>query len=80
MRRIICTTAAALITITSANAECGGTGVGMETCGNFPKLYQQSPQTTENIYFAWAQGFLTGFNSMAIAENSGRDLASIPVD
>jgi hypothetical protein len=82
MRRIICTTAAALITITSANAEMGAVGPGTGTCDNFTRFYLSSPKLAEGLYFSWAQGFLTGVNGIAIAKKDAtdRDLSSIPVE
>jgi hypothetical protein len=46
-------------------AESGGYGVGMQTCGEFAKAYVAHPGVTEDLYFTWAQGFLTGLNFMA---------------
>ena len=37
-------------------------GIGTKTCGEFAKDYAASPTRSEDIYFAWAQGFMTGLN------------------
>ena len=36
----------------------------------FAKLYTSNPSMAEDIYFTWAQGFMTGLN-MASAANTG---------
>src|SRR5262245_33327002 len=80
MRRVVCTIVAVAIAITSANVEIATMGVGNENCSNFAKFYQTAPQFVEEYYFAWAQGFLSGTNSHAIA-NKGtvRDLSSMSI-
>jgi hypothetical protein len=71
-----------LITISSANADIGGIGVGLRTCGQFAEDYQLAPRRIGDVYFAWAQGFLTGVNGIAIAKRDGtnRDLSSVAVE
>ena len=39
---------------------------GMETCGKFARSYAQST-VVEEIYFQWAQGFITGMNVGKVA-------------
>jgi hypothetical protein len=39
------------------------TGLGMTSCDQFTKSIQSSP-TMEDTYFEWAQGYMTGMNSM----------------
>ena|SRR5579863_2022836 len=34
-------------------------------CGEFAKLYAENPSITENVYFGWAEGFMSGLNVMA---------------
>ena len=82
MHRFVCATVAALVMITSASAEMGEMGVGTSTCGEFAEHYRDSPSLWENVYFAWAQGFMTGMNLASAAFNDGanRDLSSIPLD
>src|SRR5690242_5091702 len=64
-------------------AESGGYGIGMQTCGEFAKDYAAHPDVTEGLYFAWAQGFISGLNFMATVvrlparEISGGDTASM---
>lgn len=42
-------------------------GAGLMSCSIFAKAYEQDPNTTEQFYFAWAQGFMTGVNAPRIA-------------
>jgi hypothetical protein len=81
MRRIVSTTVAIAIAITSANAEMATMGAGNETCSEFAKIYQTAKRSGEAYYFAWAQGFFSGANSHAIA-NKGtiRDLSSMSIN
>jgi hypothetical protein len=53
-------------------------GSGMETCGKFAQRYAQNT-VVEEIYFQWAQGFMTGMNVGKVV-NTGvvRDLNSEP--
>jgi len=42
----------------------GAMGSGMETCGKFAQRYGQNT-VVEEIYFQWAQGFMTAINAVA---------------
>lgn len=49
-------------------AETGqGYGLGMHSCAEFARAYAANPTVTEDLYFTWAQGFMSGMNLMAIA-------------
>jgi hypothetical protein len=39
------------------------TGVGGATCKEFNEQRKSQPKFTENRYFIWAQGFLSGLNA-----------------
>lgn len=43
-------------------------GAGTRTCGQFAKDYQNNLDAAENLYFSWAQGFMSGKNFAAILE------------
>ena len=68
---------------TAAESGGGGYGIGMQTCGQFAEAYVAHPDVTENLYFTWAQGFMTGLNFMATVvkqparEINGGDVASM---
>jgi hypothetical protein len=49
----------------AAESGGGGYGIGMQTCGQFSNAYVAHPDVTEDLYFTWAQGFMTGLNFMA---------------
>lgn len=53
-----------LVGISPGHAENTGliSGAGTYTCGEFAKDYSQNPKMVENLFFTWAQGFMTGLN------------------
>ena len=53
-------------------------GFGMLTCAQFSEHYQAEP-ATEDFFFSWAQGFMSGLND-ALEDTIGkyRDLKSVP--
>jgi hypothetical protein len=57
------------------------TGAGTSTCGQFASRYAQNPESTEQFYFSWAQGFMTSMNICRASGSSPayRDLSS-PVE
>jgi len=62
---------AMVIVATAASADDTGAayGLGVHSCGEFAKLYAANPNITENTYFAWAEGFMSGLNASALADN-----------
>ena len=38
-------------------------GFGSATCAQFGEAYKKTPGLTEDMFFAWAQGYLTGINT-----------------
>jgi len=56
-------------------------GVGTSSCAEFAKMYQGDPEISERVFFSWAQGFMSGLNLGAKANNKQmRDLAGIVDD
>ena len=57
-------------------------GGGAGTCGQFAEAYRASPRVMEDFYFSWAQGFMSGRNSVPLQGNNQliRDLASLPIE
>jgi hypothetical protein len=39
-----------------------GAGAGAVTCAEFTRAYAAAPQVTEDLYYSWALGFMTGLN------------------
>jgi hypothetical protein len=56
-------------------------GVGTQSCAEFAKDYQANPKTAEAIYFAWAQGFMSGLNIRnGVLKIPRRDINAWPYD
>ncbi len=56
-------------------------GAGGKTCAVFAKDYKDSPVIIEDYYFAWAQGFMTGFNTAQLAaKQRTRNLGGVSID
>jgi hypothetical protein len=50
-------------------------GAGTFTCAEFAQQFKDSPEIIENLYFAWAQGFMTEKNFDAkIKRDLGGDI------
>jgi hypothetical protein len=43
--------------------DLAGAGAGGVTCAEFAKAYAAAPQVTEDLYYSWALGFMTGLNT-----------------
>jgi hypothetical protein len=37
-------------------------GAGSSTCADYTQEYRRDPDTANNLYFSWAQGFMSGQN------------------
>ncbi|KRA96530.1 hypothetical protein ASD83_15605 [Devosia sp. Root685] len=37
-------------------------GAGWVSCGEYAQKYQADPQNTEDYFYAWAQGYMSGLN------------------
>ncbi len=57
-------------------------GIGTHSCGEFAKSYVANPTVTEDLYFTWAQGSMSGLNLAALGNNfpyrdlNGEDMIS----
>jgi hypothetical protein len=77
---------AAVVLLTLFLSQGNGTaypvqGLGATSCGAFAKMYQGDPDGTENMFFMWAQGFMSSWNmSVMAAKNTPRELAGQLVD
>jgi len=67
--------------VLAAEPEGQGYGVGMNSCATFANLYKAQPELTENIYYAWAEGFMSGMNFEATTlYQPARNLAGINME
>ena len=72
----------ALLGLASAQAEpLVATGVGGATCKEFNEQRKSQPKFTENRYFIWAQGFLSGLNAGQLeSQKLYFDMASLDIE
>ena len=51
------------LSLESANADnMVAMGFGTATCAQFAEIYRDHPSSTEIQFFAWAQGYMSGWN------------------
>ena len=55
------------VTSISQAEEIAARGAGVLTCRQFANMYRGQPELAENVFFTWAQGFMTGVNYAKIA-------------
>jgi hypothetical protein len=58
-------------------------GAGAQTCAQFAQHYRRSPSQSEDMYFSWAQGFMSSLNMVnpnLRQPRSVRDLAAWSVN
>jgi hypothetical protein len=44
-------------------------GAGTRSCAVFARTYKEKPKSADMIYFSWAQGYMSGVNRTAGANN-----------
>jgi hypothetical protein len=54
--------AMAILCSFSTHAFGQGHGPGMQSCGEFSRLYATNPTATEDLFYTWAQGFMSALN------------------
>jgi hypothetical protein len=52
--------------VASCREKASGMGIGQESCAQFGKDYQESPEHWETLYFYWAQGYMSALNTALI--------------
>lgn len=66
-----------LLVPVSASAQIGA-GVGVRTCAQFAKDYQNDPLNSEAVYNNWGLGFMSGMNvALDVLDKPRRDLSSM---
>jgi hypothetical protein len=69
-----------LLVTTNAMADFATMGIGTFTCGKFAEEYRTgSPTEVENVYFTWAQGFMSAAN-IGLKSGSYRDMSAMTLD
>jgi hypothetical protein len=54
--------AAAILCSVSGLGFGQGLGPGMQSCGEFSRLYASNPMGAEDLFYTWAQGFMSALN------------------
>lgn len=54
--------ALAIVPTAAQQEKASSAGAGWVSCAEFGHRYQQSPKSTEDYFFAWAQGYMSGRN------------------
>jgi hypothetical protein len=49
-------------------------GQGVASCGQFANMFRMHPEETDAMFFAWAQGYMSGLNTMAADPQTFFDL------
>jgi hypothetical protein len=77
----LCSLAVAVV-FNAAPVDAQGYGVGLRSCAEFAKDYSLVGERAEDVYFTWAQGFMSGLNLDAVANRrpyrliNGNDMAT----
>ena len=80
MRRAILSLGFLLLSATAANAGYASMGVGTVTCTVFMQQYTKNPSLAETVFFAWAQGYMSGLNEILLRQTGQtKDLQSMPL-
>jgi len=74
---------AVLVVIVTAEAsaqqpQAGMMGAGSGTCAQYTQAYRRDPDEANNVYFSWAQGYMSGQNA-ARDKSPMRDLNVLPI-
>ena len=47
-------------------------GAGWVSCAEFAESYRASPKSTEDYFYAWAQGYISGVNAASLVRKNVR--------
>jgi hypothetical protein len=70
-----------LATTASAQDRQGGMmGAGSAACSEYTQQYASEPDTANNVYYSWAQGYMSGQNIERSSQKKPmRNLAALPI-
>ncbi len=81
MRYAICLLAFGAMVSSATADDFVEMGVGVATCARFNQEYAKNPALAENIFFSWAQGYISGMNRAMLANRVPyRNMDSIALD
>ena len=66
-------------TLSLAAEKAAWIGTGTVSCADFGAAYRENPKTNENLFFSWAQGFMSGLNT-DLLPNRATDLHGLPME
>ena len=64
-------------TASAQQPQAGMMGAGSSTCADYLSEYKRDPASANDLYFSWAQGYMSGQN-VAHDKNPMRNLNAIP--
>lgn len=67
--RLFILLAAAALGSASPPDDFSAQGAGTKSCADFASLYRTDPQMSEDFYFSWAQGMMSGMNTQKLIEH-----------
>jgi hypothetical protein len=71
----------AVLTTPARADEVAFLGAGTHTCAEFGRFYQLSPLDSENVFFSWAEGFMSGLNAAEIhATGNSKNLGTMSLE
>jgi HdeA/HdeB family len=79
--RVTAAAVCVLITVGRALAqqpEAGMMGAGSSTCADYVQAYRSDPDSANDLYFGWAQGYMSGQN-VAHDKKPMRNLNALPI-
>ena len=69
-----------LVSIETHGQESSWVGSGTVSCAKFEELYRENPSEVEFLFFNWAQGFLSGLNTLLLPEGGVEHANLAPPD
>ncbi len=65
--------------LASGAEKAGWIGPGTVSCAEFGRAYRDDPKNTENLFFSWALGFMSGLNTELLGRGE-TDLNQLSID
>ncbi len=76
MRTIAIAVLAVIVAGEALAQQAGMMGAGSGTCAEYIQAYRRDPDSANDTYFSWAQGYMSGQN---VARDAMRNLNALPI-